>query len=450
MTSRRRSVLIEVTLFLGLAIAIDLLWGSGNRFMDVAPHPFWAIVLLMAVQYGTTEALLATAACTVALLAGNMPAQGFEQSIHDYAIQLLFRPLLWMLASVVLGELRARHRLQQEETSDRLRDVGRQVELLTQAHTDVAASKERLETRLAGQLRTAAGVLEAARSLETLDPGKVLSGAADLLRAALNAKAFSLFLLKGDALDLVAAEGGDESRPLARRLEATSPLFQEIVGAQRYVSVASVDGERLLDGQGLMAGPLIEPSTGTLYGMLKIDEMRFVDFNLSSVQTFKALCEWIAAAYGTAHAHQVSQIQDEATSLYGMSFLDQQVEYLASVAKRFDFDLSLLSFQVQSADLPEDARRAIPGLLGDASRQVLRRTDLVFSHQPPGTQFAVLLPGATADGAVVVSRKLIAALREASGYDVPCTSQVRAICVAGDDRTGRAERAAVADSGQVA
>jgi hypothetical protein len=355
-----------------------------------------------------------------------------------------------MVASVVLGELRARHRLQQDETSHRLRDAGRQVELLSQAHTAVTSAKERLETRLAGQLQTAAGVLEAARSLETLDPGKVLSGAADLLRAALNARGFSLFLLKGDALELVAAEGGQEDRPVAQRLAATSPLFQEIVGAQRYVSVATPDGERLLDGNGLMAGPLIDPSTGTLFGMLKIDDMRFVDFNLGSVQTFKALCEWIAAAYGTAHSHQTSQIQDEATSLYGMSFLDQQVEYLASIAQRFDFDLSLLSFQVESADLPEDARRAIPGLLGDASREVLRRTDLVFSHQPPGTRFAVLLPGATAEGAVVVSRKLVAALREASGYDVPCKSQVRAICVAGDGTSGRARRATVAKSGQVA
>jgi len=82
------------------------------------------------------------------------------------------------------------------------------------------------------------------------------------------------------------------------------------------------------------------------------------------------------------------------------------------------------------ADLLEDERRALPAVLGEVSRQVLRRTDLVFSHEPPGTQFAVLLPGATAESTVVVVRKLIAALHERCGRDVPCTTQVRALCVA--------------------
>jgi polysaccharide biosynthesis protein PelD len=433
----RRTAIVEIGLFLVLVLVVDRFWGHGDRFAGVEPHPFWAIVLLMAVQYGTSEALLATAASTVALLAGHLPAQTFDQDVHQYALQVLSRPLLWMVASVILGELRGRHRQKQAETSERLRDAERQVALLSQGHAELSATKARLETRLAGQLRTAAGVLDAGRKADALDPAQVLAGATDLLRTALNAKACSLFLLSGDALTLAAADGWSEGRAFAERHGNATPLFQEIVGAQRYVSVASPDGERVLQAEGLMAGPLVDPSSGTLFGMLKVEEMGFLDFNLSSVQTFRAVCTWIAAAYGKALAHRRSQIEDETTHLYSMTYFDRQTAYLTQMARRFGFDLTLLLVHVQGDEIPDAARQQLPAVLGEVSRRVLRGTDLLFSHQPPGMQFAVLLPGATADGAVVVARKLVGALRDACGFDVACTTQVRALCAAGDGGTRR-------------
>lgn len=444
----RWTIAIEIATVLGLTLVADAVWGAGARFIDVEPHPFWIIVLLMAVQYGTREALVATAASTVALLAGNLPTQTFDQNVHQYALQVLMRPLLWMVASVVLGELRSRHRLQQAQTSARLRDAERQVALLAESHAELTTAKERLETRLAGQLRTAAGVLEAARPLETLDPARVLAGAGDLLRSALNARAFSLYLLHGDALVLAAAERTDGSPAPADRFGSSAPLFREVVGAQRYVSVATPSGERVLDGEGLMAGPILDPSTGTLFGMLKVEDMRFLDFNLGSLQTLKAVSTWIAAAYGNAVAHKRSQLEDDTTHLYGARYLERQIGYLTGVARRFGFDLTLLSFQVRADDLPESVRQDLPRLLGEASRQVLRGTDLVFGHDAPGTEFAVLLPGATADSAQVVAGKLAAALADACGMHVPYATQVRALCMAGEARTARRRRKP--STGQVA
>ena len=94
----RTSPIAETSLFIAAVLASDVIWGAGDRFIHLDPHPFWVIVLFMAVQYGTTEALLATGACTIALLAGNMPTQAFGQSIHDYALQILLTPPLWMVA----------------------------------------------------------------------------------------------------------------------------------------------------------------------------------------------------------------------------------------------------------------------------------------------------------------------------------------------------------------
>ena len=423
---------IETGLFVGLTLVVDVVWGPGDRFARVEPHPFWAIVLLMAVQYGTREALVAAAVSSIALLAGNMPAQAFDQSVHEFAVQVLRLPLGWMIAAVVLGELRVRHRQHQLETDERLSHTERRVELLSSAHGELAAAKERLETRLAGQLRTATGMFQAARALETLEPGQVLAGATDLVTVALNAKAFSIFLLENGTLVLGAAQGWTEDRALARRYTSNEPLFKEVVGAQRVVTVTTPVGESLLRGHGLIAGPLICPSTGQLVGMLKIEDMTFLDFNLSTVHTFKALSEWIASAYVNATAYKANQIEDEKTQLYGMKFLDRQTAYITEIALRFEFDLTLLLVRIEMDDLTESERHSVPAALGAVAKRVLRRTDLVFSHEPPGQQFAVLLPGAPSENASAVTRKLMDGLREACGREITCTTRVRALCRAGD------------------
>ena len=42
----RRSALVEIALFLAVALAFDMLVLDGARYRDVQPHPFWALVLL--------------------------------------------------------------------------------------------------------------------------------------------------------------------------------------------------------------------------------------------------------------------------------------------------------------------------------------------------------------------------------------------------------------------
>jgi hypothetical protein len=111
-----------------------------------------------------------------------------------------------------------------------------------------------------------------------------------------------------------------------------------------------------------------------------------------------------------------------------MKYLDRQTEYLTEIALRFGFDLTLLFVRIDTRDLTETERRTVPAALGEVARRVLRRTDLVFSHEPPGTQFAVLLPGAPPENAVAVTRKLMAGLKEACGRDIPCTTRVRVLC----------------------
>ncbi|MFX4914334.1 hypothetical protein ABTC20_19165, partial [Acinetobacter baumannii] len=78
----------------------------------------------------------------------------------------------------------------------------------------------------------------------------------------LSARRFSVFLLKGDALEAIALEsvvtegwGADERLP--ERYDAGSALFQAVVGGQRFLCAARAADAGILGDDGVLAGPIL-------------------------------------------------------------------------------------------------------------------------------------------------------------------------------------------------
>src|SRR4051812_43219901 len=108
LSSRIHGSVIETGLFLAVGLSIDSAFLDGNRFQAAALHPFWIIILLTTVQYGTNAGVFATVASTIALLTGNLPEQQVSMDKYTWFSEVSRLPLLWFLTSVILGELRVR------------------------------------------------------------------------------------------------------------------------------------------------------------------------------------------------------------------------------------------------------------------------------------------------------------------------------------------------------
>lgn len=405
----RRAALVEVALYLGIAVVLDSLFFSGERFFTTTPHPFWPIVLLAAAQYGTSEGLVAAAAASLALLFGNIPPQSINQDIYDYILTISRLPLMWFVSAVVLGELRQRHIGERDELKTELGATVERESKLAGAYERLSIVKESLETRVVGQVRTAVTMYEAARTLEKQDPGEVLLGSVDIVRAVLNPERFSLYLLKGDALEVSIGEGWTAKHSGSRFFKSDSLIFQEIVGRQRILCMANPDDERILGPEGVLAGPLVDTREGQVIGMLKIESLGFLDLHFTNVQTFKVLCQWIADAYVNAMRYQDAQedsVYSRETELFSHSFFVRQAEYLGTIAQRVGFDVSMILLRLENAaDLTDEERRLIPGVFKKCTSSLLREVDLTFDYQIPGLQFCILLPKCSRDHAQLVADK---------------------------------------------
>lgn len=413
----RRVALLELVLFFGVALTLDLLFGDGTRFSGVQPHPFWIPVLLLAAQYGTSEGVLAAMVATAALRLGNMPEQLITEDLYQYLFTVTREPILWLIAAVLFGELRMRQLRERDELRAGLDAARREADAIARSYRQLKGVKESLETRVAGQLRTVFTLYQAARSIDKLDEGEVMLGVADLVRTVMKPEKFSLFLLNNDVLESVTNDGWDDDDAYARWYDANSQLFQTVVGRQRFLCVARHEDERTLQGEGVMAGPLVSDDTGEVVGMVKIESLGFMDFGMNSVENFRILCEWIGTAL--AKARQFQQAADQRVftedgSLYSSGYIGRQAEFLANLGRRLGFETTMITIRPQGlARLTVHQRNAVASAIGQAVRASLRDTDLACDVGNNGLVYGVVLPATPVEQARIVSDKLEAAVRKA-------------------------------------
>ena len=193
----------------------------------------------------------------------------------------------------------------------------------------------------------------AVQAADRLDVESVQETIAEVVRATLEPEAFSLYLLRGDALELVLQEGWPAGASWPRQYVPNTPLFDAVVAGRRMLCAAHAADEAVLADQGLLAGPLVDMRTSQIVGMLKVERMRFLDFNFSSLHAFRALCEWIATTYQNAQRFEEAQadrLADQSTQLFSMSYLERQRAYLTAMAQRFQFDLTMLVLKIDDID----------------------------------------------------------------------------------------------------
>lgn len=405
----RASAVLEMLIFFVTALLLDALLLDGARYANLSPHPFWIVVVLMSVQYGTVEGIAAAVLSTALLLIGNMPEETIGQDMYGYLFTVVSTPLQWLVASVVLGELRMKHLRERAQLREALDQSGQREEKITQQYGATRELKDRLEMRIAGQLRSSVATYQAAKAMEALSPNEVLSGLQDLLMSALNPDQFSVYTLDDDGLTATLTHGWKQGE-YAESFGSGSELFRSVIGRRQVLVIANSDHERALTGHGVLAGPLVDRDTGEVVGMLKIESLGFTELNLSSVESFAAICEWAGMALANARKYQTARAGSMVNpdhNLYTQNYFQKHADYIGALGKRVGFDVNMVLVKLANADeLATDARNAVARALSQAVDRVLRTVDLAFDYQGSGEEYSIVLPATDKRGAEIVMEKI--------------------------------------------
>ncbi|MES2984661.1 MAG: GAF domain-containing protein [Pseudomonadota bacterium] len=435
----RVSAIVEMLVLLVILTLVDAFVLNGHRFWDMNPHPFWIPVLLMAAQYGAAEGLLAALFATCFYLIGNTsvltPAEGVNH--YDWIYTISVNPILWLIGGWVVGELRQRHIRERSMLTRELDESHQREDLISDSYKFVKHRKESLEVQVSGQLSSSIEAYRAAKAVETLDPKSVMQGVERLVKSVLGPQKFSLYLFNENKLSATIIHGWAPGDKYTQEIDSFSPLYQAVVGQRELLVVANEQHEISLDGQGIVAGPVMDAESSRVIGMLKIEQMDFTSLSLNTVETFRALSEWIGTALVNARNYQSvksESIVNPERNMLSYSYFKRQSDYMSKLAKRVGFDLSMLVIKLNDAKALSDADRiTIARQIGESVKAVLRSVDLAFDYQTDGEEYSILLPATAQAGAAIVRDKIAKdmdrALRGKSGvtfnYIVQALHEVR-------------------------
>jgi diguanylate cyclase (GGDEF)-like protein len=184
--------------------------------------------------------------------------------------------------------------------------------------------------------------------------------------------------------------------------------------AQIRVSDPSHDpAERaLLEHQGqksLLMLPLV--ARGDTIGLLEIVDVNDRVWDDADVEFCRALCDIVAIAVRNAVLFaelQETAARDKLTGLYNRRLFEEQFETAVARSLRNKEDLTLLVVDLDGLKRINDVSGHVAGdkalrTLSDALRATIRSTDVAC--RIGGDEFAVVLPGSTAEDAVGVAER---------------------------------------------
>lgn len=394
----RVAAIVETLAFLSALVALDMLFGSGLRFRDMAMHPFWIIVVLTALQYGVAEALAAAALSTFFLLAGNLPEQQLTETMYDYLLRIGTLPLLWVGAALVLGSIRTRQVAERDEMAERLSQAEEAAHAIVAGYNALKQVKEKLEARLAEEKRGVLTVYSAAKELEVANAGDVSIAAAKLVATALDPFKFSIYRWDDAVMRLTTMQGWQEDDRYPRELSADEPLVRALLLHKRVLCITRPEDEPILAGQGVLAGLLMDVKTGTVYGMLKIEDMRFMDLGVRTAEIFRILCEWIGGIFAGGERNRLPRMHGADGIVYPENSLDSeqllafQAQYLTRLAHRHGLTLYKLTIRLENCDEMTPLQRHHAAFyFKKMAREQLGEADLLFHAQGDEALAALLM-----------------------------------------------------------
>jgi len=261
----------ELAAIMTAFLVADWVWPQLD-IHNLQPSVYWLPVLLLSLQYGTASgsmAVIAAIAATFTLV--TLPEQGVGENEFAYRLRILAQPILWIATAVLLGQFRMVQIAAKRELLQRVSELEEQGRTLAGYANRLRARCDALERDIVARREPGDGAVLA--TLARLREG-ALAPAPDIesiLAACAPGGAASLFVSHAGGFVRVVSAGWPEDAAWAPTLAADHSLCAAVAGARKPVSVLEAAGETALAGQGLAAVPVLDPVTGGVTGMLKVE-----------------------------------------------------------------------------------------------------------------------------------------------------------------------------------
>ncbi len=411
--SKKNYILLEILGFIGLLMAINLIWFRDDLgFHKFNPNPFWLVVIFTGARYGANWGVFSS--LLVGLIYLFTPGKGKVFLADKMPMAASF-----LIVGFFLGGLRDSLEKKLREWQDRSRRQKEELESISSRYAALDNLRKELEKKVLSQTSTVITLYETALSLGNLELKELLPTIPKVIKEYIEAEWCSLYLLEGGNFRLKASLGYPEDKLPPQRVSITEGIMGKVAGSGKMVTVRDLEWKAGKEGGGdrgkIMCAPLKSVS-GDIMGVINVDRIPFVKFNHASVKLLSVVADWASRAIGNATRYgkaEANRIDDEVAKVYNDRYIKRRLEEEFSRALRYKTVFSAMIIRIEYYALLASGEMKTTLLcgLGSAFTLALRTTDIIGREENEHS-FLIILPFTDEKGARKVEERLIKGLND--------------------------------------
>ncbi|MBF0451198.1 MAG: diguanylate cyclase [Candidatus Magnetomorum sp.] len=399
-----------------LLLGVNYFWFEDNPgFLEIHPHPYWFVLLPIAVRYGFTAGIVSgSAACSI-----QWAILFFLKGQQSVLECLWGQPLVFLLISAgvgFFGEIRrTEHVKQKHDFSCLEKNFSR---LLTE-YNALVKYKEKKDSEIISQEDTFSSLYKAQEKINSLHETDIYPPLMNLLEQYLAVTSASIYVFTDDKMQLKRVvdltSDSEETHPEA--LQADVDPIKEILQKTHMLSISDLTSRpELLPffKDKIMCAPIRGVRNRPL-GVIIINHIPFNRLTLQTFQMLKSISDRCGASIEKARVYQITRkkmVLDEHTGALTYSYLQERFNEEFSRARRYGYTMSVLLFEIQSFYAYDiHLQQKVLVTFKKIIEKKLRNIDLLF-HGDDRSQFILALPNTPIWGSRTVRDKLIHEMSE--------------------------------------
>jgi len=389
-------------------------------FLNLHPHPFFALVILISLRYSRIESTISTLMICFSLwFLTIVYPENVDQTSRTIVIDKM---VLLFITNLILGEFGSLLNREVLQTKDKLKTIVAEHDALKTRYNAIAAVKEELSERIVGQTSSVVSLYEASKSLDVTELEDLQKALLQLAVKFVGVKKVSLYWREGNERKLTfnSAIGWSEEELNSAKDEVV-PFGKGPVGfAAERGRMYSLHQLQKLDEYEQMMSETSNPSIlvaplnvgGHVVGVINVEELPFLKFTPTSVRLFFLIIDLGSSAISKnrrfAALEELSVIEPDSglhASIYFERRLVSELQRFSRAGAPFVYLLMKIdNFPTFAEKLGKGMVRFEREITGHIFTQK-RDLDIISATDEDGI-YRMLLPATDIEGAISFISKL--------------------------------------------
>lgn len=292
--------ILEIFSLLSILNLINVIWNINNiGFIGVRPHPYWIVVLAIAVKYELRQSL--TAAVFSGVVYYNFLIISHRvTSLGGFFDFEYFRPvLLFFVVGSIIGQIRKSQNQKFRKLQKENVVLGNKLASLSQNYSEAVKMKHELSERIVSQTVSVSKVYQLFKKVCSDHTDQLPVEALNFIQEIIGAEKCSFYIYEHGKLKLKASKGWPHDPDIHYNI-INNKIVRRALFNKKVMALSEIINEEIyetpetIEHHVIMSAPVVIGKEKKVYGILNIEKMPFLKFNADTINLFSIVADWVS------------------------------------------------------------------------------------------------------------------------------------------------------------